>query len=394
MSKQSLDQNLADDMQNMVAIVVKCESLDEDESNQSYVEEAEDIVDNRTKAPKKKTTKRKQQSHCSSFSTEENYITVITNSPSKSKKTLTKNIFKCNVCEKTFATAKSMEYHKLRVHDITSKRTFHQCNFSENLSDSQCALEKHMLVHTSQKPFHCKICKMSFSHKFAMIRHKDSIHGKVKYPSTKSFGCTVCEKQFPGGFALQSHIRTHTGEKPFQCKFCSRAFAQSSDLKAHIRIHTGDKPYPCAECGKAFTTAGRLKTHMRCHAPVKPFQCSVCERGFTRSCHLYRHIATHFRSSSHITNNYIFAYVCKVCDKPFALKSTLTEHELSHASERRFKCLDCDKAYKHPSALKSHRKLHDETINRPNLKTFPCFYCDRIYNHNSSLHYHLSTHKK
>ncbi|XP_076806467.1 uncharacterized protein LOC143449986 isoform X3 [Clavelina lepadiformis] len=83
MSKQSLDQNLADDMQNMVAIVVKCESLDEDESNQSYVEETEDIVDNRTKAPKKKTTKRKQQSHCSSFSTEENYITVITNSPSK-----------------------------------------------------------------------------------------------------------------------------------------------------------------------------------------------------------------------------------------------------------------------------------------------------------------------
>ena len=55
-----------------------------------------------------------------------------------------------------------------------------------------------------------------------------------KYP------CDICGKGFQKSWLLNRHILIHTGEKPFACNLCEKRFNQKSTLKKHMRVHYRD----------------------------------------------------------------------------------------------------------------------------------------------------------
>nr|POF25977.1 zinc finger protein c25b8.19c [Quercus suber] len=65
---------------------------------------------------------------------------------------------------------------------------------------------------------------------------------KVSSSSQKKHKCKICDKRFTRPSSLQTHIYSHTGEKPFACDVggCGRHFSVVSNLRRHRKVHKGD----------------------------------------------------------------------------------------------------------------------------------------------------------
>jgi hypothetical protein len=60
----------------------------------------------------------------------------------------------------------------------------------------------------------------------------------------KKHKCRVCDKRFTRPSGLQTHMHSHTGEKPFACPVegCGRHFSVISNLRRHKKFHKGEEP--------------------------------------------------------------------------------------------------------------------------------------------------------
>lgn len=61
----------------------------------------------------------------------------------------------------------------------------------------------------------------------------------------------------------QTHMRTHSGDRPFRCNLCDKRFVTSNALTTHLRAHWGLRLHPCPVCDRQFSTSSNLRVHHR-----------------------------------------------------------------------------------------------------------------------------------
>ncbi|XP_075819281.1 zinc finger protein 64 isoform X1 [Microtus pennsylvanicus] len=229
-------------------------------------------------------------------------------------------------------------------------------------------MERHLKIHTGDKPHKCEVCGKCFSRKDKLKTHMRCHTG------VKPYKCKTCDYAAADSSSLNKHLRIHSDERPFKCQICPYASRNSSQLTVHLRSHTGDAPFQCWLCSAKFKISSDLKRHMRVHSGEKPFKCEFCNVRCTMKGNLKSHIRI-----KHSGNN----FKCPHCDFLGDSKSTLRKHSRLHQSEHPEKCPECSYSCSSKAALRVHERIH--CTERP----FKCNYCSFDTKQPSNLSKHM-----
>uniref|UniRef100_A0A914WBJ0 C2H2-type domain-containing protein n=1 Tax=Plectus sambesii TaxID=2011161 RepID=A0A914WBJ0_9BILA len=239
-------------------------------------------------------------------------------------------------------------------------------------------IDRDQVVPSPSSPSHKKhphvcFCGKSFAYLSILESHMRSHTGE------RPFQCAYCEKRFAQKATLQVHERTHTGERPYKCKYCDKTFAQYGTKTVHEKsAHLGIRNYKCPLCTKCLSSPSALYTHKKTHGE-KTFECGYCDKTFTLKNYLKLHVKQVHEQTER-------KHVCNYCSKSFAYAGSLQVHIRTHTGERPYKCKYCPKAFASQGNLQSHERTH--TGERP----YGCKQCGRTFIQKSQLTAHEATH--
>ena len=120
---------------------------------------------------------------------------------------------------------------------------------------------------------------------------------KASGSKNKLFTCIECSYSSGHKSHYTRHLLTHTGQKPFVCKMCDKGFSEKGKLVVHIRaLHTGERPYKCDRCDYETMNSSNFTKHMVTHTTMerdRRFTCETCDWRGMSNCHLDIHIRKH-----------------------------------------------------------------------------------------------------
>lgn len=136
----------------------------------------------------------------------------------------TRPVFRCKICGYT-SNLRSNHSRHLKNH----QKKPYKCDMCPRSFPTKTLLDQHDSVHRHR----CKNCSKQFNNTRVRRNHERQCRiTNLKCPQSQ------CDFRTINSYNLKRHMLTHTTEKPFQCKFCPQTFKCKSSAVVHMRrIH-------------------------------------------------------------------------------------------------------------------------------------------------------------
>jgi len=164
----------------------------------------------------------------------------------------------CDKCPKRFISMRRLNEHNESAHMDKNTVEIYKCDVCAKTFSNQRSVRDHQLVHKDVKEMMCSFCGSSFKGERKLKYHIRSVH------AVKTFKCEVCPKVFSTNASLIRHNKYHLNQKDFACQFCPKAFYEKKPLDDHINVAHVDNPerFPCEYCFKTYTRKNNIRQHL------------------------------------------------------------------------------------------------------------------------------------
>lgn len=188
------------------------------------------------------------------------------------------NLFKCDVCSRSFSYMKHFNSHMLKGN----------CKFSPE----------------------CPNCGIKFKNVKTLKNHIHNVHEKPIYK------CAQCSRTFPTEKTIRKHIKyTH---EPKECIYCEKVFKNSNSLRSHFSLCLVKNPKDKESCetetkkvnvdDKTPEKSDNAKVDDSSIQSVMPLkECRICSKTFMSKSGLNKHKKTH--KMADIDNNLSMEYI-------------------------------------------------------------------------------------
>jgi len=138
--------------------------------------------------------------------------------------------FECPQCDKCYSSEQSLKQHRSSVHDGISSICYICLKAVVDIT-------RHIrLQHTKkeERKFACKVCEKSFRTLFAMSRHTEMVHLKLR-----PWPCDLCEKSFGSKRDVERHRKylhlrqSGGGRRIWTCPLCREDFKKRTLYDMH-----------------------------------------------------------------------------------------------------------------------------------------------------------------
>nr|KAF6507780.1 ras responsive element binding protein 1 [Rousettus aegyptiacus] len=292
-----------------------------------------------------------------------------------------KSSYNCPLCEKICTTQHQLTMH-IRQHNTDTGGADHSCSICGKSLSSASSLDRHMLVHSGERPYKCTVCGQSFTTNGNMHRHM-KIHEKDPNSATAAAPPSPLKRRRLSSKRKLSHDAESEKEDPAPAKKMVED-GKSGDLEKKA-----DEVFHCPVCFKEFVCKYGLETHMETHSD-NPLRCDICCITFRTHRGLLRHNALVHKQLPRdamgrpfIQNNpsipagfHDLGFTDFSCRKFPWISQAWCETNLRRciSEQHRFVCDICDKAFPMLSSLALHKQTHvaaDQGQERLQAKTLP-----------------------